>query len=56
MSLRASSVIGVLLGIACGLFLFSEALALRSSMTGVKFSEVELRIVTLPQYKSRLYE
>ena len=56
MSLRPSCVIGTLLGIFCGLFLCSEALALRSAMTGVKFEDVELRIMTLPRYKNTLYE
>ena len=56
MYLRGPYLICMIFGIVCGLLLSSEALALRSSMTGVKFSEVELRIVTLPQYKARLYE
>lgn len=34
----------------------SEGLALRSPMTGIDFHTVELRLVTLPQYKARLYE
>lgn len=57
MGLRTSCVITVLLlSVSSELFMSSEALALRSSMTGVKFNEVELRLVTLPPYKSRLYE
>ena len=56
MRLRPSSIISMLLGMVCGVFLSSEALALRSAMTGVNFEEVELRIVTVPQYKNQLYE
>ena len=56
MSLRASLVIGLVLGIAWGLFPSSEAFALRSPMTGVKFDEVELHIATLPRYEKQLTE
>ena len=56
MYLRALYVMTMLLGIACGLFLSSEALALRSALTGVKFDEVELHIATLPRYEKQLTE
>lgn len=49
-------VIGILLGVVFGLFMSSEALALRSGMTGVKFDDVELHIATLPVYQKQLTE